>query len=69
MKPLGSISPLTVRITPPAGTKAAVSKVTFVNTLGTAPFSSTLPFTYAVSPTIAKLEAVIDPKTGRSLYR
>ncbi len=50
----------TLTFLPPAGAKAAVSKVTFINTSGAASFMTTTPFSYIGAPTVAKLT----PPTG-----
>ena len=45
----------TITVTPPAGIKAAVTAVTFTNTLNSIPFTATTPFAYIAAPVVAKL--------------
>lgn len=50
----------TITVTPPAGIKAAVTAITFTNTLNTVPFTATTPFAYIAAPVVAK----VLPATG-----
>lgn len=51
----------TLTFTPPVATKAALSKATFVNTVGAASYSTVVPFSYTTAPTATKLTPATGP--------
>lgn len=51
----------TITITPPLGLKPAVSAVTFTNTVDGVAHTATVPFSYIVAPTVAKLVPASGP--------
>ena len=51
----------TLTFTPPASAKAAVTKVTFINTVGAASYTATVPFSYVGAPTVTKLTPASAP--------